>query len=168
MNTLTIGRSSQCDIIIPNDSVSRVHARISIVGGQYVYEDVSKYGSVVAGQFINGGKITVSPGTEIMLAGKVPLPWNQIYSQLPLQGSRPYENATHAGYQPVRQQGESIGVGWGILSFFIPIAGWILYFVWKDQTPRRASQAATLAWIGFGIGFVLNLLSYCAAFASYY
>ena len=131
MKTLTIGRSSQCDIIVPHNNVSRIHARISVIGGKYVFEDVSKHGSYIGGQLLKSGKVTIAPGTEILLAGQVPLPWGQIYSQLPLQGSNAYESETSyngggGGYQVVNyqtsKQDESIGIGWGILAFLIPLA----------------------------------------------
>ncbi len=164
-STITIGRSSRCDIIIPNDSVSREHARLSIVGGNYVYEDVGKNGSVIGGRVIHGQRITIAAGTEILLAGKVPLPWAQIYSMLPLKGVRPYDDDTH--YEPVRNNStqyvyvtdENIGVGYGILAFLIPLAGWIMYFVWKEDSPKKASQANTIAWISF----VINMLGFFAA-----
>lgn len=158
-STITIGRSSSCDIIIPYEKVSREHARISIVGGQYVYEDVGKNGSVIGGRIIHGQKVSVAAGTEILLAGKVPLPWAQVYSMLPLQGVRPFEGETRynphpGGQEVVYVKEDSIGVGWGILAFLIPLAGWIMYFVWKEESPHKASQASTIAWIGFGINFI--------------
>lgn len=164
-SSITIGRSSHCDIIIPNDSVSREHGRLSIVGGNYVYEDVGKNGSVIGGRVIHGQRVTVAAGTEILLAGKVPLPWAQIYTMLPLKGVRPFDNETH--YEPVQNQSpqyvyvedESIGVGYGILAFLIPLAGWIMYFIWKDSSPKKASQANTIAWISF----VINILGFFAA-----
>lgn len=163
MKTLTIGRSSQCDIIVPHNNVSRIHARLSIVGGKYVYEDLSKHGSVIGGRVLKSEKIIISPGTEILLAGHVPLPWGQVYNLLPLQGGNIYDAETlyhddsyqHHNYVSTKED-ESIAIGWGILAFFIPLAGWIMYFIWKDDTPKRASQANTIAWIGFA----LNLLSY--------
>ena len=59
----------------------------------------------------------------------------------------------------IGEGGFNIGIGYGILAFLIPIAGWIMYFVWKDSTPHRASQANTLAWIGF----TLNLICFWAS-----
>lgn len=163
MRTLVIGRSSHCDIIIPNNNVSRIHARISVIGGKYVFEDVSKHGSFIGGQMLKSGKVTVAPGTEILLAGQVPLPWGQIYAQLPLKGGISVEAETSVGggfqEQHYSYGGESIGIGWGILAFLFPIAGWIMYFVWKDETPKRASQACTLAWISF----VINILIFAAS-----
>lgn len=41
MKTITIGRV-ECDIIISDSSISRKHATISLVNGQYVYNDISK------------------------------------------------------------------------------------------------------------------------------
>ena len=165
-STITIGRSSHCDIIIPNDSVSREHARVSIVGGNYVYEDVGKNGSVIGGRVIHGQRVTIAAGTDVLLAGKVPLPWAQIYSMIPLKGVRPYENETH--YEPVQNNSpqyvyvtdESIGVGYGILAFLIPIAGWIMYFIWKDDSPKKASQANTIAWISFAINIIVVLATF--------
>lgn len=49
-------------------------------------------------------------------------------------------------------------IGLNILSFLIPLAGWIMYFVFRKETPIKAKGCATWAWIGFGIGFILNLI----------
>lgn len=80
--TVTIGRSSECNIMVSDGNVSRIHARISRVGGQYVFEDVSSNGSVLNGQVIHGRRITVAPGANILLAGRVPFPWNEVYKML--------------------------------------------------------------------------------------
>lgn len=45
-------------------------------------------------------------------------------------------------------------IGWCILSFLIPLVGWILYFSWRRTKPRKASAVCTWAWIGF----VLNII----------
>lgn len=164
-SVVTIGRGSSCDIIIPNDKVSREHARISIVGGQYVYEDVGKNGSVIGGRVIHGDRVSIAAGTEILLAGKVPLPWSQVYSMLPLKGVNPYEGETiNYNMNSDRQEisyikEDSIAIGWGILAFLIPIAGWIMYFVWKDDYPRKASQASIIAWISFVTNVIITIVS---------
>lgn len=164
-STLTIGRSSHCDIIIPNESISREHGRISVVGGRYVYEDVGRNGSVIGGRLIHGERIAVSPGAEILLAGKVPLPWAQIYTMLPLTGVSPYSGETRvdaapiaAPAVPVQTSSENIGIGYAILAFLFPIAGWIMYFVWRSTSPTKASQASTIAWVGFALNVLFSFV----------
>lgn len=87
-SVVTIGRSSSCDIILTDMNVSREHARVSISGGKYVFENVGRHGSYINGRMIGNDKIVVAPGTEILLANRVPLPWQQICTLLPLNGIR--------------------------------------------------------------------------------
>ncbi len=164
MKTITIGRVN-CDIIISDNSISRKHATISLVNGQYVYNDISKNGTTINGQVFQNEKIVITPGTPIYLANKVPLPWAQILMLLPnnpikvqghLQNSSEYE--TTVGETPIIKE-ESIGAGWGILSFLFPIIGFILYFIWKDTSKNKAKQAANIAWISIAISFVLGFIS---------
>jgi uncharacterized membrane protein YukC len=56
-----------------------------------------------------------------------------------------------------RISNEGIGFGLGLLAFLIPLAGWIMYFVWKDETPKRAGQAGLIGTISFILG-ILSLL----------
>ena len=51
---------------------------------------------------------------------------------------------------------EKISVGYGILSFLVPIAGWILGAVWADKAPQKAKSANRLAWIGVIVGILFN------------
>lgn len=46
----TIGRSSDCDLVISNASVSRKHAKISVVNDRYLLTDLNSSG----GSYING------------------------------------------------------------------------------------------------------------------
>lgn len=163
MKTITIGRVG-CDIIISDSSISRKHATISLVNGQYVYNDISKNGTTINGRVYQNEKVVITPGTPIYLANKVPLPWAQILMLLPnspvkVQGYQdPYEYETEVSQVPVKQE-ESIGAGWGILSFLFPIIGFILYFVWKDTANYKAKQAANIAWISIAISFVIGFIS---------
>ena len=50
---------------------------------------------------------------------------------------------------------DSGSIGWGVLGFFFPIVGLILFLVWKNTKP----QSAKVAGIGAIIGFVLGLIS---------
>ena len=171
--TITVGRSSQCDIVISHDGISRIHAEISLVGNQYVYRDLSKNGSSIGGRMINNERVSVAAGTEILLANRIPLPWAQIYSLLPMQPSRPYDTNTSVYEDGIRPHNntfenrgyakpDEMGAGWGILAFLLPLVGWILYFAWKNERPNAASQVAKWAWIGFGVGFLLNLIAMTA------
>ena len=163
MKTITIGRVG-CDIIISDSSISRKHATISLVNGQYVYNDISKNGTTINGRVYQNEKVVITPGTPIYLANKVPLPWAQILMLLPnspvkVQGRQdPYEYETEVSQVPVKQE-ESIGAGWGILSFLFPIIGFILYFVWKDTANYKAKQAANIAWISIAVSFVIGFIS---------
>lgn len=49
--------------------------------------------------------------------------------------------------------------GLNVLSFFFPIVGWILYFVWNKKLPRKASSVAKWAWIGFAASLAMTLIS---------
>ena len=176
MRTITVGRSRDCDIVIADGGVSRLHAEISLVGGQYVYRDVSSNGSAIGGRIILNDKVILAPGTPVMLANRVPLPWNQVQQLLPLhsgdQGrtevihggaTRPYRSFDN--HNPVTPSSpgyykpDELAVGWGILAFLIPLVGWILYFVWRNETPRRASQVAVWAWVGFAVNFIITFTS---------
>lgn len=164
MKTITIGRVD-CDIIISDSNISRKHATISLVNGQYVYNDISKNGTTINGRVYQNEKVVITPGTPIYLANKVPLPWAQILMLLPnspikVQGNHynSNDNETVINQYPVSKE-ESIGAGWGILSFLFPIIGFILYFVWKDTSNYKAKQAVNIAWISIAISFVIGFIS---------
>ena len=50
------------------------------------------------------------------------------------------------------------GIGWGLLGFFIPIVGLILFLVWNDTKPRTARAAGKGALVGVIFNVVLYLL----------
>lgn len=54
------------------------------------------------------------------------------------------------------QQTDSGGstVGWGILGFFIPIVGFILWLIWKDEHPARAKSAGIGCLVSICLGVV--------------
>lgn len=57
------------------------------------------------------------------------------------------------------QQEDKLHIGLQILSFCIPLAGAVLYFVYKKDKPNSAKTACYAALIGFGLGIVLNILA---------
>lgn len=50
----------------------------------------------------------------------------------------------------------STPVGWCILSFLIPLVGWILYFSWRRTKPHKASAVCTWAWIGVALNLIVT------------
>lgn len=58
------------------------------------------------------------------------------------------------------QQTDSEGstVGWGILGFFIPIVGFILWLIWKDEHPARAKSAGIGCLVSICLGVVCVIL----------
>lgn len=160
MKTITIGRVN-CDIIIPDNNISRKHATISLINGQYVYTDTSKNGTTINGKFYQNEKVTITPGTPVYLSNKIPLPWTQILMLLPNAPIKVQEHNhnTHEYENSSVSNEDSLGVGWGILSFIFPILGFILYFVWKDTSNYKAKQAANIAWISIAISFVIGFIS---------
>ena len=48
--------------------------------------------------------------------------------------------------------------GFNVLSFFIPLAGLILFLIWKGETPIKAKACGKWALIGFIVWFVLNII----------
>lgn len=173
--SLTIGKSPSCDIVIANDYVSRHHATLSIVGNQYVYQDLSKNGSTIGGRVIINEKVTVAPGTEILLANRVPLPWAQIYPLLPIGpiyvggGVTRVDNPQRVVGQSNQasasnQQSAERPDAWiYIVGFLIPLIGWILYFVWRDEHYEKAHAASVSAWIGFGINLFFTFIGIAAS-----
>lgn len=175
MRTITIGRSSQCDIILSDGSISRVHAEISINNGQYVYTDKSSNGSNIGGQIISNKKVVVAPGVNILLANMIPLPWDRVYTLLPISNYRVNETETmyrmnnetlcsseashhHGNGDYSQQKIDKLGIGLGVLAFLIPFSGWIMYFSWKDETPNKANLAGIIG----SISFIINIMAFCA------
>ena len=65
---LTIGRSADCEITLPERPVSRYHARVRRQGDRYVIEDLgSKNGTYLNGTLVHGSA-TIQDGDEIQIA----------------------------------------------------------------------------------------------------
>ena len=45
-----------------------------------------------------------------------------------------------------------------VVSFCIPIVGAILYFVWKSEKPKAASDVCKFALIGFGVNMLFYII----------
>lgn len=77
--------------------------------------------------------------------------WQKPIQQTPSQPYQPYRPTTPS---QVSDDNPSPW-GWCILSFLIPLVGWILYFCWRSSNPKKASAVCTWAWIGFVVNIVL-------------
>lgn len=76
---------------------------------------------------------------------------SQVQSQSNVEANIVNEQPFQQNVNQVEQKGN---FGWAVLGFFIPIVGWILYFVWKNQKPGDAKMAG----IGGIVGFIINLI----------
>jgi len=55
---------------------------------------------------------------------------------------------------------EEQGVGMlGVVLFCIPLVGAIMYFVWKDDKPKKAKTACYLALGGIALGIVIRVIT---------
>ena len=48
--------------------------------------------------------------------------------------------------------------GWGVLGFFIPLAGLIIYCIWNSTKPKTAKKAGLGALIGFIFNVVVGII----------
>ena len=60
--------------------------------------------------------------------------------------------------QPRADADSGSKVGWGILSFLIPIVGLILFLVWKDERPQTAKICGICALVSFIISVVIGII----------
>jgi hypothetical protein len=54
---------------------------------------------------------------------------------------------------------EEAGIGWQILSFFVPIAGVIMHFNNRKESPNKAKRYIQVAGFGFAFAVLLRLLN---------
>lgn len=89
-NVITIGRSLSCDVVINTDEhISREHAQVTLHDGRYIFQNLGVNGSTLNGKVLEG-LVPVSEGDNILLAGRVPLPWDKVVALLPnVQESTP-------------------------------------------------------------------------------
>ena len=77
MSKLTFGRSRDCDIVLSDNSVSRMHGYLQMEGNKvYLVDENSTNGTFVNGRRVRH-KIALYPGDRVMIGGKEPLNWQQ-------------------------------------------------------------------------------------------
>lgn len=57
-----------------------------------------------------------------------------------------------------QKSSEDLHIGLKVLSFCIPLAGAIIYFVKKDKEPVAAKSACNFALIGLAVNIVLTVV----------
>lgn len=57
-----------------------------------------------------------------------------------------------------RDDDEGSKIGYGILGFFIPVVGLVLYILWKKEKPATAKAAGKGALISFVLGIVFYIV----------
>ena len=181
---ITVGRSG-CDINISGEYISKNHLEILFefnTGTNHVtITDHSTNGTGVNGRLVRGSSYEFAYATgsamrndndtfpTVMLSGlpAYTLDWQQIANVLfdkmgrPTSVLNPQPNDDIITTPPTPPQPviEDISVGYGILSFLVPIVGWVLGGIWKKDSPYKAKKANKLAWLGFLFNFVLTIIS---------
>lgn len=113
------------------------------------------------------------PQQQFNQMGQMPMGQQPMQQQMPMGQPMPgYGQQPMPGYnqQPMGQMPQMPGpnvpqviqekgnIAWGILGFFIPIVGWILYFVWKNSKPADAKVAGMGGIIGFCFNVVVQII----------
>lgn len=79
----------------------------------------------------------------------------ETYNTSPNVQTQPVQSAQVVPQPTVQDNGS---FGWAVLGFFIPIAGLILYLVWRTEKPLSARRAGIGALVSAIVGAVLTVL----------
>ncbi len=94
-HSLSIGRSSRCDIRLNDHAISRHHADLKLYSDGSIY--IEDRGST-NGTFVNGKRVDrhrLQPGDRLFLASRISLDWMAYRRQLQEAGSAPFHPAEH-------------------------------------------------------------------------
>jgi len=87
---VTIGRGSECDVVLPERQISRCHAQIERANGGYLLRDLgSKNGTYVNGQELSDQPHCLRDGDEIQIALCVKMGFVGADATLPLELAGP-------------------------------------------------------------------------------
>lgn len=148
---------------------------------QIEIEDISANGSGLNGRRIHHQTETIDYTStaqlpQVLLAGRTEceLDWNRVIRELKQQGwqSGAAQHVAQASGQQYPSSGQNynnvtpvptnpndkLDAGMAVICFIVPLLGWILWAVWKQEYPHKASSSAKWAWIGFAVQFVFNVL----------
>ena len=173
------GPSHSCDIIMQSEYVSGHHLDIiwepqneSGTIHKVTIDDHSTNGTGINGRKINNESYSFmvnqtveslmgdsSSLPHVMIAGLAnhTLDWRKVldilFEKMDLKTVvlPPYDSDDS-------DDSDNIGVGYGILSFLCPIAGWILGAVWKSKYPEKSKTANKLAVYGIVTTLLFRLI----------
>lgn len=145
MKTYRIGRSSENDIVINDNSlmISRYHAVLKVYNRDVIYiEDSSTNGTYINGRkTIKGVETVVNWGDNVLFAGKIPLDWSMI--------ERSFSNSTdNRDYTEINSQNNSSK------SYYIPQKMFSNVFSFEGRI-RRLEYAISNIIYGFA-AYLLN------------
>lgn len=182
---VTVGRTGQ-DVNIPNQYVSSSHLDIELEARfdekkqsfvrNITITDHSTNGTGIEGRYLHNAqeKLVFDPlddqtpaKPEVLLAGRdeCKLDWEAVQEALwnkmsnsicPAQVTDVMTNDEQPAQTSQPTNTDKMYVGIIILSFFLPIVGWIFYGVEKNNT-QKAKQAFIAAWVGLGVGMLFEL-----------
>ncbi len=93
-----------------------------------------------------------------------PVQPQQQYQQTPNYNTMPQQPYGAPVYTP--QVEDKTSVGLAILSFFIPLVGWILFFTKRKKTPKAAKVYGIVATISFVLSVAASRFGYSGIYDS--
>jgi hypothetical protein len=69
-------------------------------------------------------------------------------------------NYSNYGGAPEGNPNDKKSIGFGILSFFIPLVGLILFIVWRKEMPKKAKSAGIGAIVGIVVWVIFWIVYY--------
>lgn len=173
--SISVGRS-QCAINIPGEYVSAHHLDViwERDRGKYrvTIKDHSTNGTGVNGRKIKNGSFSfntdklpwikgaITEYPQVMISGlpDYTLDWGAVGNVLYDIMDMPTAVYFDGGGEDVQidvplviptKQKDELTLGLGIISFVIPIVGWVIWGVCKNDYPHKAKMANRVAWYGF-------------------
>ena len=74
-------------------------------------------------------------------------------------GNVTYNNPSNYNYNNNNNIQEGSTIGWGILGFFVPLAGLVLFIAWHNDKPKSAKSAGTGALIRVILSIILFFIA---------
>jgi hypothetical protein len=187
MKVITIGRSSENDVSLADMNVSRHHAQIvQADNGTYTITDLNS----TNGTYVNGQRIYGSVAlreNDFVKVGDSILPWKQYFfgftqSRTRQAGQGDVANAYAQVYvqnvqnvganyspQPVEQGSNGFATAGFILSFFLPLLGFIFCIVGLSKANKMNGKGRGLAGWGLAlsiIGMIVEIIVFVVYFGA--